>query len=89
MGCLTASHQWLGLAVFSLACPDLAAGPRPNSNTYKSHRYASWLKQYKAQHYGKQIHIFTTFFYILTLDMSTIDNYDYTFTTSLNFTLAS
>jgi hypothetical protein len=32
-----------------LACPDLAADRCLNSNTYKSHRYASQLKQYKAQ----------------------------------------
>jgi hypothetical protein len=36
---------WLFL---SLACPDLAAEHRPNSKTYESHRYTSWLKQYKA-----------------------------------------
>jgi hypothetical protein len=35
IGRLTFSHQWLGLAVFSFACPYLAADHRPNSNTYK------------------------------------------------------
>jgi hypothetical protein len=32
-----------------LGCPDLAADQSLNANTYKSHRYRSWLKQYKAQ----------------------------------------
>jgi hypothetical protein len=40
------SHQWLGLAF-----PDLAPDQSLNSNTYKSHRYTSRLKQYKAQCY--------------------------------------
>jgi hypothetical protein len=43
IGRFTASHRWLGLAVFNLACPDLAADHHPNSNTYKSYRYASRL----------------------------------------------
>ncbi len=47
----TTSHWWLSLAILGLACPDLAADCRLNSNTYKSYRYASWLQQYKAQHY--------------------------------------
>jgi hypothetical protein len=46
------SHQRLGLAILSLACLDLASDHRLNSNTYKPHRYASRLKQYKAQRYG-------------------------------------
>ncbi len=87
IGCLRASHQWLGLAISSLACPDLAADHRPNSKTYKSHRYASRVKQYKAQSYGKLTH--TQLFYILMLNMSTINNYKYTPTASLNFTLTS
>ncbi len=37
------SIAWLGS--FILACPVLAADQCPNSNTYKSHRYTSWLKQ--------------------------------------------
>ncbi len=41
----TTSHQWLGLAVFSLACPDLAVDHCPNASTYKSHSYGSWPKQ--------------------------------------------
>ncbi len=93
IGLLTASHQWLGLAIFSLACPDLAADCHQNSNTYKSHRYALWLQQYKAQFYGntenRYVHVHLQPFYILTLDMSKIIIYDYTFTASSNFTLAS
>jgi hypothetical protein len=34
---------WLGF--FSLACPDLVANCHPNSKTYTSHSYSSWLKQ--------------------------------------------
>jgi hypothetical protein len=41
IGCLTTSRQWLGLAISRLACPDLAADCCPNSNTCKSHRYAT------------------------------------------------
>jgi hypothetical protein len=52
IGCPMTSHRRPGLAILSLACLDLAADHRLNSNTYKLHRYASWLKQYKAQHYG-------------------------------------
>jgi hypothetical protein len=33
----TTSHRWLGLAILSLACPDLAAHRRLNSNTYVNH----------------------------------------------------
>ncbi len=36
-----------GLAWLSLTCPDLGADHRLKSHTYKSHRYASRLKQYK------------------------------------------
>ncbi len=36
---------WLGC--FRLTCPDLATNCRPDSNTYKSHRYTSQLKQYR------------------------------------------
>ncbi len=43
-------HWWLGLAILSLACPDLAADQSPNSRTYKLHRYASQLKEHKTQH---------------------------------------
>ncbi len=38
--------QWIDLAILSLACPVLASDQSFNSNTYKSHRYTSWLKQY-------------------------------------------
>jgi hypothetical protein len=34
------------LGCISLACPDLAADRCPDSNTYKTHLYISWLKQY-------------------------------------------
>jgi hypothetical protein len=68
IGRLTASHQWLGLAVFSLACPDLAADRHPNSNTFKSHRYTSQLKQCKVQWYCTEtdtyIHNFFTFLHL-------------------------
>jgi hypothetical protein len=42
----TTSHQWLGLAILGLVCPDLAADSHLDSNTYKSQRYALRLKQY-------------------------------------------
>jgi hypothetical protein len=49
LNCFT--RQWLGLAIFSLACPDLAADKKNQiSNTYKSQRYTSKLIQHKAQH---------------------------------------
>ncbi len=48
----TTSHRWLGLAILSLACPNLAVDFHLNSNTYESHRYASRLKQHEAQCYG-------------------------------------
>jgi hypothetical protein len=35
--CSFPSVAWLGS--FNLACPDLAADGRPDSNTYKSHKY--------------------------------------------------
>jgi hypothetical protein len=41
----TTSLRWLGLVIVSLACPDLAADQRTISNTYKSYRYTSLLKQ--------------------------------------------
>jgi hypothetical protein len=44
--------RWLDLAIFCLTCPDLAADQSLHSNTYKSHRYTSWIKQYKAQCYN-------------------------------------
>ncbi len=64
IGCLRASHQWLGLAISSLACPDLAADHHPNSKTYKSHRYASRVKQYNAQSYGKLTHTHNFFTFL-------------------------
>jgi hypothetical protein len=84
----TTSHLWLGLAILSLACPDLAADHPPNSNTYKPQTNASRLKQDKAQRYGKQRHKITTFLRS-TFNMGTIDNYKYTSMASTNFTLAS
>jgi hypothetical protein len=40
------------LAILSLACPDITADRCLNSNTYKSQRYTSRLKQWKAQCYS-------------------------------------
>ncbi len=51
MGCLGCfTGRWLGLAISSLACQDLAADQSPNSRTYKAHKYTSQVKQHIAQH---------------------------------------
>jgi hypothetical protein len=52
IGCPTTSRQWLSLAILSLACPDIADDRRLNSNTSKSQRHTSRLKQYKAHCYS-------------------------------------
>ncbi len=53
--------RWLGLAIFSLACPDLAAYQSPNSNTYKSHRYTSWQNTVRHSIIARQANIHTLF----------------------------
>jgi hypothetical protein len=52
---------WLGYFSTILACPDLAADHCHNSNTYKSHRYTTRLKQYKAQYFTQWTHIHNLF----------------------------
>ncbi len=59
--------RWLALAVcfFSLACPDHTAEHHPNSNTYKSHRQASGLKQLGTV-LQQQARTYTTFLHSYT-----------------------
>ncbi len=64
-----------------------AADHRPNSNTFKSHRYTSRLKHLGTLLQQQYIHS-RSFLYILILDTSTISIYTYIHTFS-HFTLAS
>jgi hypothetical protein len=62
--------RWLGFAIFSLACPDLAADKSLLTlNTYTSHRYTSQLIQYilvkTTQCTSQQLYIYTFLLFLL------------------------
>jgi hypothetical protein len=67
--CFGRRPPWSGTVSFldndAQLCPDLTADFHPNSNAYKSHRYASWLNQFR-YNATVQIHTFTTFLHSYT-----------------------